>query len=494
MLDCNDSLYIDLNNMELIKDVEKINLEILNEDNTNEDNIKYQILINKILTFHNLKSLKITLVDNYDITPLLLMNNLEIFSFDYYGDEEIILGSIKQLINLTEFSCNIDFNKNDLLELPKLRKLNVPFNNDDSNIISKITQIEHLIIKGSIIEINFDELLLIKSISNLINLTSLYLNLNFLINYEFMFYLLKLTNLTSLNNQYLNITDENVKYLSKLNKFKKIKLECEFIYIYHFKDVIELYLSHSNIIDEDLSIIPNLKYLNYLDISGCKNITSKGFYYIGQSTSIEKLDYSFIEIDDNCIIHLKNLPLKNINIKYTKLIISRFFHECIDSVLYNNIEEISFEYNNISDNDVFYILKIPNLKELNLSFCNNITNKIIKIIGKYGNNLIKLSLSHCQINDDGLLLFTKFNFHLLEHLDLSSNVFSDNAFKNFDKLKMKNLTKLDIGFCTGFTIKGLQILRSSNLCKSIKLYLEYINIDGVYKLFKDVNVFYGDGD
>jgi hypothetical protein len=478
---------ITIKNIDKIDDEENLDITIYSND---MDQMEQQLLINKISTLTKLKNLIIFLPHVCNFDPLLSMTNLESLSIALYQSNKCQLGSIKGLINLLSLNTNLVFDKTDLFFLPKLRKLTTRFyENELITIIPRLTQLT--MIGNNYVNDNIE---LIKAISTLTNLIEINL-LNLKINDENIIYLSRLINLESLGRADFYLTKKGVEYYSRLTKLKNVQLKYGFSYISCFTNIESLNLSYSKVMDEDLNIILSLNSLITLDISGCNNITSDGFYYIGQSTSIKNLFFEHTNIDDDCLIYLQNYDLSRLEIKYNKNITSRFFKECSDSILFYSITEIEFESTNISDNDVFYVLQMPNLISLNLDYCKKLTNKVIKIIGKYGENLIHLSLKSENFNDDTLSLLSKYNFPNLDILILSSNTFTDIGFSYFNNFNMNNLQYLDISFCKGFTIKGLKLLNDSKLGKNLKsINLERITVTYSKDLFKGIDIEYGDYD
>ena len=141
-----------------------------------------------------------------------------------------------------------------------------------------------------------------------------------------------------------NISSSNVKNIITFRNIRKLKLiNCEnnnSIYEKYFISITKLYLKNINCALFSFNIYTNLIILN---LDNCN---------IG--------DYEFSKFWNNLPKSLKIFSLRNNKISFVNQLNSQL----------NNIEELDFEYNNISHFPLNILSNLPNIKLLDLS-CNN---------------------------------------------------------------------------------------------------------------------------
>ena len=98
---------------------------------------------------------------------------------------------------------------------------------------------------------------------------------------------------------------KNLRHLTFL-KIKYIE-DISFSYINHLRNIRILKIHHyDKLIDEDLHLIKDLKFINELSISTCSNITDNGFKYANNIKTL-KLAYCTKEVTDLCLLYMDKL-------------------------------------------------------------------------------------------------------------------------------------------------------------------------------------------
>ncbi|KAL9643191.1 hypothetical protein ABK040_001679 [Willaertia magna] len=265
-----------------------IELKIINFNNTKEET-------SNIICFKNLLNLQKLYVNTnntfiYNLDDLIKLKELTL--------KNIILINcffLKKLINLEKLNIGISFQKKDIKNLTKLRKLKIPKNNYIDINFTKLNSLEKLecpcvvnindvknIKKLKLIHVHFVNDSYFEQFEN-INLVKIYLHCCDLY-LEKTFVILK--NLKKLKLSLCNSLNED--YFIYLNNLKSLKIE-------HCDKITELNISNTNVKDEHLINLNNLKILYAIN---CSNL--KGTFLL----NLNKLKEFYFEeeLDDNGII------------------------------------------------------------------------------------------------------------------------------------------------------------------------------------------------
>lgn len=322
--------------------------------------------------------------------------------------------SLKKLVNLEEFSCEEMLDEFELLNLPKLKKLDYYVNDVNFSIISNLN-LE--VFKGIIFcdllpfNLNIKNLAIITNKVNIIREIEKYVNLELLIFKCPDYFKISHTDFSTLINlKFLIINGNYLDVLPNLQKLENLIIEGE-INTDKFKYLLDL---------------PNLKFLTI------NNQNNKTIFEI-----IEKIDLSELNIDtlsaDN-LVYLKNISLSNCNILDDNLNLLDFFKNHQGSVLLNSIKALTLDLRNTYDLDD--ILIIPKLTSLTVK-----TNqKGIQKICNFAHKFIYLQLHFDNPSLINIISNTEFpyltNLELYTQQDIASNL--------PNTIKCPNLTSLHI--------------------------------------------------
>jgi len=297
--------------------------------------------------------------------------------------------------------------------------------------------------------------------------------------------------ISELKIQSINCIDNDLKHISQLNTLRFLDLSNSKIIKPDFELLIDLKLEYLNLTNchlnntsiDSISKITNLEYLNlsrcslkqislinltnltklrYLILSECDMVESK-LIWLKQLKKLRYLDLSGnteLEIGPESVIEFKNLSyidLKLTNIDdYSLICISK-----LNKLIYLNI----YGCDNITNIGIKFLLKLINLKYLNLSFCTKITHFEI-----YLTNLEYLSISNCySINNYNTLKYLT----NLQKLTITESRINDHTLSNLKKLN--KLTHLDISSCQQIKGEGFKYLPQSLLFLNISFCLNIKN-------------------
>lgn len=237
-----------------------------------------------------------------------------------------------------------------------------------------------------------------------------------------------------INLSFCNVTDENVKFLSKL-PLESLDLKgCKKItdkgveYLKENLSLKDLNLSCSNITNKSLEIVKEMP-LHTLNLSYCKQLKTEGLMQLGEISSLKSLNLNFCQVSDELLQYLKSLSLKNLEMAGTL----------------------------ITDEGLMQLKEMISLESLSLARCKEITDDGLKQLKQM--KLRSLILDWCSITDKGLTELKE--MVSLEHLSLARCKEITN--EGLKQLKQMKLRSLNIDSCSQVTDKGLKHLKNLQL-------------------------------
>jgi F-box/leucine-rich repeat protein 14 len=227
-------------------------------------------------------------------------------------------------------------------------------------------------------------------------------------------------------------------------------------------------------------IAQHLKNLEVLELGGCSNITNTGLLLIAWGLKkLKRLNLrSCWHISDQGIGHLAGLSKEtaegNLALEYLGLQdCQRLSDESLKHIAQGlvSLKNLNLSFCiSVTDSGLKYLSKMPKLEELNLRACDNISDIGMAGLAEEGCcGLESLDVSFCEkIGDQALQHISQGLYHL-KSLSLSSCQISD---EGLEKLaKMKDLQVLNVGQCSKITDKGLEVLANELInLNSIDLY------------------------
>lgn len=251
-------------------------------------------------------------------------------------------------------------------------------------------------------------------------------------------------------------------------------------------------------------IAQHLKNLETLELGGCSNITNTGLLLIAWGLKkLKRLNLrSCWHISDQGIGHLSglsketaegNLQLEFLGLQDCQRLSDESLKHIAQGLISLKIINLSFCIS-VTDSGLKYLAKMPKLDELNLRACDNISDIGMAYLAEEGNcGLSSLDVSFCEkIGDQALQHLSQGLFHL-KHLSLSSCQIGDEGLEKLTKIP--DLEVLNVGQCSRITDKGLEILaKELHNLQSIDLYgctkITSKGIDIIMKLpkLKSVNL------
>lgn len=316
--------------------------------------IKFCVLI-KYITKTFKMSTKIKTLKHFAYLNTLCINNIKkIYEYDFSGLDCVIILHCK----------NSEIKDEHILNMPNINKLYC-MNTSLSTSINSLVNLTLLNCKDC-------QNITDDNIKNLNKITYL--------------------NCTSCN----NISDEGIQNLDKLNKLFCSYTSIVGTYFNKLNNIIKLVCICCNIIDDNISYLKKLKYLN---CNSCSNITN---HSINTLNNIKKLFIRDTSITINTMNNLKNITSlsinDNINLKYLHYLPHLNYFRCSElaDVTDNHINTIQNlktlicdNCENITDNSIKNLI---NLKKLKCDNCQKITNESIKLLI----NLKSLYIKNCN--------------------------------------------------------------------------------------------------
>ena len=227
-------------------------------------------------------------------------------------------------------------------------------------------------------------------------------------------------------------------------------------------------------------IVQNLKNLETLELGGCSNISNTSLLLIAWGLKrLKKLNLrSCWQITDQGIGHLAGLSKEtaegNMQLEYLGLQdCQRLSDESLKHIAQGltSLKTINLSFCiSVTDSGLKFLSKMPKLEELNLRACDNISDIGMAGLAEDGGcGVASLDVSFCEkIGDQALQHISQGLYHL-KSLSLSSCQISDEGLERLTK--MHHLEVLNVGQCSKITDKGLEMLANElvNL-QSIDLY------------------------
>lgn len=219
-------------------------------------------------------------------------------------------------------------------------------------------------------------------------------------------------------------------------------------------------------------IAQHLKNLQSLDLGGCCNISNKGLKDIAIGLlGLKRLNLrSCTEITDTGIAHLAGLKIPLSEEPATKGnrnledLVLQDCQKLSDSALMSvakglpKLQKLNLSFCcGITDTGMINLTRMPSLRELNLRSCDNITDIGISHLGEYGGHFNTLDVSFCDKVGDASLAYVAQGMYNLTNISLSSCQISDEGLARLVR-NLRGLTTLNIGQCVNVTDRGLALI------------------------------------
>lgn len=227
-------------------------------------------------------------------------------------------------------------------------------------------------------------------------------------------------------------------------------------------------------------IVTHLKNLEYLELGGCSNITNAGLLLVAWGLkNLKSLNLrSCWYISDQGIAYIAGMHKEsaegNLMLEYLGL---QDCQKLTDDSLKHisqglpNLQRINLSFCiSISDSGLKYLAKMNSLRELNLRACDNISDIGIGYLAEGGSRVSTLDVSFCvKLSDQALMHLSQGLFNL-RALSMSACQISDEGVCRLAKT-LHELETLNIGQCHRVTDRGLMtIAESLTHLRSIDLY------------------------
>ncbi|MBI2803385.1 MAG: hypothetical protein HYX68_00195 [Planctomycetes bacterium] len=227
-------------------------------------------------------------------------------------------------------------------------------------------------------------------------------------------------------------------------------------------NLVALSLINTEITDDGLRHLKNLKRLRWLSLSGCKKVTDKGLAHLKNLTSLEDLNLEVTKTTAEGMVHLKNLkklrrvrlssysnfleiekpqlPAKKkiVGLKHfakmteLRMLDARSYGASDDDLKYlskmTRLEELNLCYTRVSDKGLEHLARLTALKELDL-FGTNVKGDGLRHL-KGLKNLKSLVLGFCPLKDSAVEHLQ--NMTHLKYLEVGDSGMSKKA---IEKLK-----------------------------------------------------------
>ncbi|XP_058178234.1 slit homolog 1 protein-like [Anopheles ziemanni] len=233
------------------------------------------------------------------------------------------------------------------------------------------------------------------------------------------------------------------------------------------RNIKELFLSYNNIASLDQGVFDNLITLKAFTMDGNKlaSIPNELFKNAKNLKTLSLASNNLQRIGDDSFLH--HNQLESVNVTNNQL-----FHFDLSRI--RNLFEADVSHNKLEK------LELPSFVE----YLDASHNEIKEVIGKIGNNLKDLMLSHNNLSTTAWLKsFTK-----LVTLDLSHNGIEDITSGDFHQLKQLTKLKLNNNRLFTFDIKDKEIMTSLQILDLS--HNELIFVESNYKQFKILHELY----
>ena len=265
--------------------------------------------------------------------------------------------------------------------------------------------------------------------------------------------------LKSLNLSETNITGENLtEFKGTLPCLENLNLRvCKLLTDYGLMQFLQLCgstlksldLSETNITGENLPEFKGtLPCLENLNLISCKQLTDNGLLLILQlcGSTLRSLDIQYANITGENLSEFKgNLPcLENLNFgccrQLTENGLLQFLKVCGSTLTSLDIEDTNITGENLSD----YMITLPYLENLNLLYCEQLTDKgLLQILQLCGITLRFLNISETNITGENLSEY-KGILPCLENLNIRSSRLTNSNLLQILQLCGSSLRSLDI--------------------------------------------------
>jgi Leucine-rich repeat (LRR) protein len=258
---------------------------------------------------------------------------------------------------------------------------------------------------------------------------------------EVMPFISKLTGLKSLNLKRSNITDEGMKYITNIKSLESLDLPDR----------------ATNRSMAYVSQLTSLKRLYFYEGDGRSPVTDSGLRHLAKLTNLEELALSGESMGDAGMVYIKDLP----RLEYLFIRGSHFGDNGMVQIKdMKSLKMLTFHegVGYISDAGLICISDIPNLNVLCLHGMRNITDEGIARLTKM-RSLKKLEIGSSQVTDKGLLYLSRIK--TLERLDLPQ--------------QQKGITDIGVGYLAELpNLKELSINRvhSADLTRNTEYYTD----------------------
>lgn len=226
-------------------------------------------------------------------------------------------------------------------------------------------------------------------------------------------------------------------------------------------------------------IAQHLKNLESLELGGCCNISDNGLLAIGRGLKrLKKLDLrSCWGISDIGIANLCGLnpaaPGGTAELEHLSL---QDCQKLTDEALgyastgLTRLQSINLSFCTVTDFGLKHLAKMINLRELNLRSCDHISDIGMAYLAEGGSRITTLDVSFCDKIADQALIYISQGLFNLRSLSLSACQISDEGIFKIAKT-LHDLETLHIGQCSRLTDKALlAIAESMEQLKCIDLY------------------------
>jgi hypothetical protein len=215
--------------------------------------------------------------------------------------------------------------------------------------------------------------------------------------------IIKLPKLDSLSLDGSNITDEMLARISNIKNFQpKLRLlslrntkitDKGLVYLKIFTELRWLYLENTNITDDGIANLKGLSELNLLYLTNTK-ISDSGLIELKYLQKINELRLRQTKITDAGIVHLKSLPhLENLDLGETNITDEGL--KDLENII--QLGDLDVDHTKVTDKGLTYIKELTNLRHIFL-FDTDITEKGIKNLQEA---LPKLSIIQNVFEDIG---------------------------------------------------------------------------------------------
>jgi hypothetical protein len=269
--------------------------------------------------------------------------------------------------------------------------------------------------------------------------------------------------LLKLTLSHTNVTDEVFEYIKTFSQLQELCLDgCKQITSKGLKalaghfHLLRLNLSHTDSTDEVFEYIETFSKLQELRLDGCEQITSKGLQALSGHSTLLRLNLSHTNITDEVFEYIKTFSqLQELDLGWCRNFTCKGLQEGLQALAgHSNLSRLNLSGTKILDKAFKYIMTLPQLKELNLTWCVQITSKGLQALSGHS-TLLRLNLSNTNVTDE-----------VFEYI------------KTFSQLQ-----ELRLDGCKQITSKGLQALSGHSTL--LRLNLSHTNVtDEVFEYIK----------